>query len=146
MKKTTVPYGSKDGEREGRIEIPHSLLPILNVMRHHIAELARDNHALRYTLGLTPSSVVGSEGDIATSSKVTLDGPSAEASSAPPARPVVDLEAVVRRVRALVKENEELGEMVMEAGKGSEEEYERAMEGASYYSLSSRSIEVDIGR
>jgi hypothetical protein len=90
--------------------------------------------------------VVGSEGDIATSSKGTLDGPSAEASSAPPARPVVDLEAVVRRVRALVKENEELGEMVMEAGKGSEEEYERAMEGASFYSLSSRSIEVDIGR
>jgi hypothetical protein len=115
-------------------------------MRHHIAELARDNHALRYTLGLAPSSVVVSEGNIAASSKITLDGPSAEASSAPPVRPVVDLETVVRRVRALVKENEELGDMVMEAGKGSEEEYERAMEGASFYSSSSRSIEVDIGR
>jgi hypothetical protein len=118
---TTIPVPPVPAPTEEKIEIPQSLLPILGVMRHHISELTRDNHAMRYTFGLDSSAV-------ASSSKVTLDGTSPIASKE--RLEGVDLKAVVERVRALVKENEELGEMVIEAGKGGDtEEWERALEG-----------------
>lgn len=44
-------------------------------------------------------------------------------------RPVVDLEAVVSRVKDLLRENEELGEMVIEAGKVDTRDWETALEG-----------------
>jgi hypothetical protein len=105
---------------DSRIEVPQALLPILNVMRHHISELARDNHALRYTLGLT----TGDE-NTATSSKVTLDTPQIGTTAG------VDLEEVVKRVRGLIVENEELGDMVLEAGKAGTEEWEQTLSGVS---------------
>jgi hypothetical protein len=115
---TTVPVPPAPPEE--KIEIPHTLLPILDVMRHHISELTRDNQAMRYTFGL----------DSASSSNVTLDG-------LLPVEPRisdkqgVDLKAVVERVRTLVKENEELGDMVLEAGRVDTAEWERALEGKS---------------
>jgi len=120
---TTVPVPPASSETEEKIEIPHALLPILNVMRHHISELTRDNQAMRYTFGL----------DSASSSNITLDG---HLPTNPP--PIserkgqmegVDLKAVVDRVRALVKENEELGDMVLESGRVDTAEWERALEG-----------------
>jgi hypothetical protein len=43
----------------------------------------------------------------------------------------IDLEKVVRRVKAIMLENEELGDMVLEVGKheGLNEEWEKALEG-----------------
>jgi hypothetical protein len=113
---TTVPV--PPGPPEEKIEIPHALLPILDVMRHHISELTRDNQAMRYTFGL----------DSASSSNVTLDGhlPVGPRISD---KQGVDLKAVVDRVRALVKENEELGDMVLQAGRVDTAEWERALEG-----------------
>jgi hypothetical protein len=87
-------------------------------MRHHISELTRDNQAMRYTFGL----------DSATSSNVTLDG-HLPVESRISDKQGVDLKAVVDRVRALVKENEELGDMVLEAGRVDTAEWERALEG-----------------
>jgi hypothetical protein len=115
---TTVPVPTSSPQE--MIEIPHALLPILDVMRHHISELTRDNQAMRYTFGL----------DSATSSNVTLDGhlPVGPRISD---KQGVDLKAVVERVRALVKENEELGDMVLEAGRVDTAEWERALEGMS---------------
>jgi len=118
---TTVPV--PPATSEGKIEIPHALLPLLDVMRHHISELTRDNQAMRYTSGLYSAS----------SSNVTLDG---HLPTKPPPMSErkgqmegVDLKAVVDRVRALVKENEELGDMVFEAGRVDTAEWERALEG-----------------
>jgi hypothetical protein len=113
---TTVPAPPTPPEE--KIEIPHALLPILDVMRHHISELTRDNQAMRYTFGL----------DSASSSNVTLDGhlPVEPRISE---RQGLDLKAVVERVRALVQENEELGDMVLEAGRIDTAEWERALEG-----------------
>jgi hypothetical protein len=113
---TTVPVPPAPPEE--KIEVANALLPILNVMRHHISELTRDNQAMRYTFGL----------DSASSSNVTLDGHV-------PVEPRisdkqgVDLKAVVERVRTLVKENEELGDKVLEAGRVDTAEWERALEG-----------------
>jgi hypothetical protein len=118
---TTIPVpvplaSTSTSTSDEKIEIPHALLPVLDVMRHHISELTRDNQAMRFTFGLESSS-------IATSSKITLDSP----------HPVVhnglDLNAVVKRVRELVRENEELGDLVLEAGKIDIEEWELALEG-----------------
>jgi hypothetical protein len=114
---TTIPV-SPTGQSEEKIEIPHALLPILDVMRHHISELTRDNQAMRYTFGL----------DSASSSRVTLDG-HLPVEPRMLERQGLDLKAVVDRVRALVKENEELGDMVLEAGRVDTEEWERALEG-----------------
>lgn len=116
---TTVPVPTVPGIEE-KIEIPHALLPILDVMRHHISELTRDNQAMRYTFGLD---------SVATGSKVTLDGTPEPASSVAGRREGLDLKAVVDRVRTLIKENEELGDMVLEAGRVDTEEWERALEG-----------------
>lgn len=92
-------------------------------MRHHISELTRDNQAMRYTFGL--------DLPIATSSKVTLDSSVDSSTTAHTGEKRLDLKAVVERVRALVKENEELGDMVLEAGRVDTEEWEQALEGKS---------------
>jgi hypothetical protein len=129
-----VPALSKEGSDDrgqAKIEIPHALLPILDVMRHHISELTRDNQAMRYTFGLGLQSEHGS--GIASSSKMTLDFPAiiAEEQGSSSRRAGVDLQAVVERVKTLIKENEELGEMVLEVGRVDTEEWERALEGGS---------------
>jgi len=122
---TTVPVPPAPSEE--KIDIPHALLLILDVMRHHISEITRDNQAMRYTFGL----------DSASSSNITLDGhlpvnppPISEKKGQMEG---VDLKAVVDRVRALVKENEELGDMVLEAGRVDTAEWERALEGKLHY-------------
>lgn len=93
---------------------------MLGVLRHHISELTRDNQALRYTLGLGSSS----------SSKPGLDNDDSSEGKGK-ARSTgstgVDLEAVLQRVKMLIKENDEMGDMVIEAGQASTEEWERAL-------------------
>jgi hypothetical protein len=112
---TTVPAPS--GPPEEKIEIPQALLPILDVMRHHISELTRDNEAMRYTFGLdSTASNVNSDGHLPVEPRISE-------------KQGLDLKAVVDRVRALVKENEELGDMVIEAGRVDTAEWERALEG-----------------
>ena len=128
---TTIPVPSA-GTSEEKIEIPHALLPVLDVMRHHISELARDNQAMRYTFGLD---------SVATTSKITVDSSQPAPLSTSPAgggREGLDLKAVVDRVRALVKENEELGDLLLEAGRVDTEEWERTLAGKPFceaYSL-----------
>jgi hypothetical protein len=96
-----------------QITIPPELLPTLSLLRHHISELTGDNEALRYTfLGESPAS----------SSKVTLDAPMSIESG-------LDLQVVVKRVKEVMRENEELGEMILEAGRGRGEEWQRAIDG-----------------
>jgi hypothetical protein len=112
---TTIPVpvplaSTSTSTSDEKIEIPHALLPVLDVMRHHISELTRDNQAMRFTFGLESSS-------IATSSKITLDSP----------HPVVhnglDLNAVVKRVRELVRRMRswgiwcwKLGRLILKSG------------------------------
>lgn len=135
-----VPAQAPEAQASGEVVIPHELLPILSVLRDHISELTRDNQALRYTFGLE-SSPSSASGPIASSSKVKLDpslstptaggarGPEGGESVPPKGIPGLDLEAVVTRVKELVRENDELGNMVIELGRGSTEEYESALEG-----------------
>jgi len=111
----TVPV--PPGQQEEKIEIPHALLPILDVMRHHISELTRDNQSMRYTFGLdSTTSGVASDVHLPTEPRIAE-------------KQGLDLKAVLNRVRALVKENEELGDMVLEAGRVDTAEWERALEG-----------------
>lgn len=103
---------------------------MLSALRHHITELTADNRAMRYTFGLG----AGSGAPVASSSKIAPDAndegyQGSKAVSRPRQPGEVDLEAVVQRVKALVQENEELGDMVVEAGKASTEEWERTLEG-----------------
>ena len=100
---------------------------MLGVLRHHIAELTRDNQALRYTLGLGSASSSGAT--LAPDSEPSAaegDRGKGKAKSVPTGTGV-DLEAVVQRVKMLIKENEELGDLVVEVGQGSAEEWERAL-------------------
>ena len=105
------------------VTIPHELLPTLSLLRSHIAELSRDNEALRYTfLG----------GPVASSSKVTADTPStapSAASTSPGGPQGLDLRSIAARVKELLRENEELGEMVLEVGRGRAEEWQKALDG-----------------
>ena len=87
------------------------IIPVLDLLRNHIAILTRDNEALRYTFV---------ESSKASSSKTDQD----------PAQGV-DLEEVVSRVKALVRENEELEQIVLEAGRESTDEYRAALDGES---------------
>ena len=87
------------------------IIPVLDLLRNHIAILTRDNEALRYTFV---------ESSKASSSKTDQD----------PAQGV-DLEEVVSRVKALVQENEELEQIVLEAGRESTDEYRAALDGES---------------
>ena len=132
------------GDSSDLITIPHVLLPTLSLLRSHITALTRDNDALRYTF-LGQASPNTSLQPVASSSKVTLDVPMTPSSSIAPLPvpqvfgrierygPVsdVDLEAVVGRVRELLKENEELGEMMLQAGKTGGREWQQLVDGKS---------------
>lgn len=118
---TTMPVSVPESSTQTPqlITIPHELLPTLHILRSHITELTRDNEALRYTfLG----------GPTASPSKVTLDTPST-AQAAMEGVQGLDLRVVLGRVKELIKENEELGEMVLEAGRGSSKEWQKALDG-----------------
>ncbi|RXK37959.1 hypothetical protein M231_04745 [Tremella mesenterica] len=169
-----------------RIHIPHDLFPVLNLLRKHIAELTRDNEALRRTfigipnqrmnnidvknsqvgesstrpkgnmnitspklvgLGMTPTTPFiptrGPAGltDIKLEMESTTDyGRPEEMSTRGKGKGMeeevkgrmeygtIDLNVVVERVKSLLKENDELGEMVLELGKIGKEEWEKALE------------------
>ncbi|WWD20336.1 hypothetical protein CI109_104812 [Kwoniella shandongensis] len=184
-----IPASTTSSANTEPIEIPPALLPLLAALRTHIAELTRDNQALRFTFlghsaprrregpirtgsGLTPvvatsttvaiappaqvASMKSPAGGIASSSKMTLDVPmtpslsddsklspttttstgaptgagSGEMATTTTASSFrgVDLDKVVERVKELVLENEELGEMVLEAGRAGNEAWEKALE------------------
>ena len=75
-------------------------------------------------------------GSVASSSNVTLDTSSTTTGEfIPGGVQGVDLGAVLARVKELIRENEELGDMVLEAGRESKDEWQNALEGE----LSSRS-------
>ncbi|KAK4686609.1 hypothetical protein P7C73_g3509, partial [Tremellales sp. Uapishka_1] len=147
------------GESSGMpITIPNELLPVLSLLRRHIADLTRDNEALRYTfLGLPtrgslsqamppPNIPVPSPIPTASSDALKLESPNINSPSitlSPPEAAVpssahqsegggvarrTDLVKVLDRVRELIRENEELGNMVLQAGRGGHEEYEKALE------------------
>jgi len=148
-----IPVPDRPPDRQQLITIPQELLPTLALLRSHIAELTRDNGALRYAfLGAKSGSDLVQQG--ASSSRMTLDTPMTglsmeiKGSPEPPSITIsdnlqeatesqqgVDLGAVLLRVRELLRENEELGEMVLEAGKGGAEEWQQALEGKSRYHL-----------
>jgi hypothetical protein len=48
----------------------------------------------------------------------------------------LDLKAVVKRVKDVMRENEELGEMILQAGKGRSEEWQGAIDGECAYHTS----------
>lgn len=141
---TTIPAprsnaAQVDVDAGAEIQIPRELVPIFSVLRQHISELSKDNQALRYTFGLdspppppssSPSHLTDANinAPIASSSKTTEGGP---VTSKRVDIPGLDLEAVVGRVKELVRENEELGNMVIELGRASTEEWELALEGES---------------
>lgn len=138
----------------GPITIPHDLLPTLQLLKSHISDLTRENAALRYTFigepTAGPSRVTGTGASPLSPSAtaVPVSDPLAsldQASISELNRSVagapgetlraqgVDVEKVLTRVKALMLENEELGEMVLEAGRrsGAKEEWQKALEGES---------------
>lgn len=103
-----------------QITIPNELLPTLSLLRNHIYHLTRDNEALRNTFigNPSPSTTADSKNPDTTTKPIeSIKGHG------------LDLEAVLGRVKELIKENEELGEMVIELGRSSTEEWEKALEG-----------------
>lgn len=62
---------------------------------------------------------------------MTLDDLSQEEQLVPGGVQGVDLAKVVERVKELLRENEELGEMILEAGKSGAAEYEKTLDGES---------------
>jgi hypothetical protein len=109
------PSASHPQEEHG-LSIPPELLPTLSILRSHITTLTRDNEALRCTfLGrpciADPLDTLGEAG------KPKVDG--------------VNLEDVLIRVRELVRENEELGDMVLHAGHADVDALEQALNGES---------------
>nr|XP_019009306.1 uncharacterized protein I206_05954 [Kwoniella pini CBS 10737]OCF48087.1 hypothetical protein I206_05954 [Kwoniella pini CBS 10737] len=178
---STIPVPSKtDTVSDGPIEIHTSLIPVLAILRQHIAELTKDNQALRYTflgsekpnrgsIKTTQNPIIASPLPVpstntnvpisATSSKTTLDvdmvpsptpafspniavpGPSNSAVSVSGSIPPtaievdrrniqVDLEKVLDRVKTLIQENDELGEMILESGRKDDlqDQWEKTME------------------
>ena len=128
--------------------ISNELMPVLALLRSHISTLTRDNEALRYTfLGKSPKTTDlpnPTSTPLASSSKVTLDvamtprnepdllpTETAEAVHHGVTRDIgqLDLEAVVGRVKELIRENEELGDMLLEVGRTNVSEWERALAG-----------------
>ncbi|BEI81706.1 hypothetical protein CcaverHIS002_0208660 [Cutaneotrichosporon cavernicola] len=128
------------------IYVPPALIPVLSLLRDHIQELARDSAALRYTfLGpnrLSPGSSIATT-PLSVDSPQTADpttlplalpvpstglGPPRSVSVAPTEPASVDLAAVVERVRTLILENDELGDMVAEAGRVDGEEWLRTLD------------------
>ncbi|CAD6565405.1 MAG: hypothetical protein TREMPRED_001161 [Tremellales sp. Tagirdzhanova-0007] len=118
---TTIPVPSQSTSSAPLFTIPHELLPTLSILRQHISELTRDNEALRFTF-------MGG-GSVASSSNVTLDTSSTTTGEfIPGGVQGVDLGAVLARVKELIRENEELGDMVLEAGRESKDEWQNALE------------------
>ncbi|KIR31651.1 hypothetical protein I352_05986 [Cryptococcus deuterogattii MMRL2647] len=143
------------------IEIPAPLLPLLGVLRTHIAELTRDNYALRYTfmgqalprqgsitqtatpvfsptLSLPPQEnnvdveMVATTGDSGPSTVGHAPPSGSGAGQIGVGAGGLDLERVVERVKQLVSENEELGEMLLQLGqRGDEEEWKKSLDGSS---------------
>lgn len=115
------------------LTIPPPLVPVLALLRDHITNLTRDNEALRYTfLGSSRTSTSTSTSTSISPnpsepienhrlSKIAVGG-SAE----------VDLREVLKRVKELVRENEELGEMVLEAGRNRKEDWQRSLDRESH--------------
>ncbi|GMK55088.1 hypothetical protein CspeluHIS016_0201440 [Cutaneotrichosporon spelunceum] len=144
---TTIPVPDLVSDSAEPIHVPPALIPVLSLVRDHIQELARDNAALRYTF-LGPNRV--SPGSSIATTPLSVDSPqTADASTLPLALPVpsaglgppssvsvgpteassgLDLAAVVERVRTLILENDELGDMVAEAGRVDGEEWLRTLD------------------
>ncbi|WVF68268.1 hypothetical protein IAT40_003033 [Kwoniella sp. CBS 6097] len=151
------------------IEIPHSLIPVLAVLRNHIQELTRDNQALRSTfLGPNPPSrgsiktaqtpfvssplpvpapvavpdtiAPGASADVvmdvlpSTATSHLMPPPATTTGSVPGGGETaatiaqsIDLEKVLDRVKELIRENEELGELVVKVGQRDDSAWERAL-------------------
>lgn len=125
------------------ISIPPALVPVLALLRQHIRELTRENSALRYTfLG----SHTPARQEVISLSVGTTPPTTGDASPATPLEPAsagrtpltdkspastapeVDLEAVLTRVKTLMLENDELGDLIAETGQASSEEWLNALE------------------
>lgn len=134
-------------------------MPVFAVLRQHIHELTRENAALRYTLlgtsarpdiatssRVTLDAVVSPASSMATTPLPTESPPigievtpptdsAAQLPNPPPVprpgpiEPDVDLAAVVARVKTLMLENDELGDMVAEAGRADGEEWAKTLDG-----------------
>lgn len=120
----------------GPINIPHDILPVLSILRKHIAELSHENAALRYVFlgGPIPGSARSS------ASAAEAVGPGEESGLGTVLERVeiegaqnVKLEQIVTRVKELVRENEELGELVLTLGRTSPEVWQQALDGTSLY-------------
>lgn len=110
-------------DQEELLTIPPPLVPVLALLRNHITNLTRDNEALRYTFLGPPirsnSTSPEASGHIGGSSwSRNKDGDERG----------VDLEEVLHRVKDLVRENEELGEMVLEAGRTKEGDWQKTLD------------------
>lgn len=109
---------------------------MLAMLQQHIADLTRDNETLRY-LFYGESRLQQAESSL---SKVSLQSPDAAADADTDADHEVghrrdatrdiDLDGLLSRVKEVMRENEELGELLLEAGeRGSVQQWERALEG-----------------
>ncbi|RSH76701.1 uncharacterized protein EHS24_005449 [Apiotrichum porosum] len=154
---TTIAAPSTEDEPP-TIHVPHELVPVFAVLRQHIHELTRENAALRYTLlgtsarpdiatssRVTLDAVVSPASSMATTPLPTESPPigievtpptdsAAQLPNPPPVprpgpiEPDVDLAAVVARVKTLMLENDELGDMVAEAGRADGEEWAKTLD------------------
>ncbi|EJT52547.1 hypothetical protein A1Q1_03679 [Trichosporon asahii var. asahii CBS 2479] len=134
---------SSAGDENAPISIPPALVPVLALLRQHIRELTRENSALRYTflgshtparqevISLSVGATPPTTGDV--SPATPLEPMSAGRTplmdhKAVSTAPDVDLEAVLTRVKTLMLENEELGDLVAETGQASSDEWLKALE------------------
>jgi hypothetical protein len=123
-------------------------MPTLSLLRQHISRLTEDNIALRSLfLGRAesnPAFASSVESTAASTSRMTLEpqpvaAPGTLAGSASSTTDVaataskvegVDLEKVLARFKEVLRDNEELGEMVLELGRsGRTDEWEQALQG-----------------
>lgn len=142
MKELERPNSSA-GDENAPISIPPALVPVLALLRQHIRELTRENSALRYTflgshtparqevISLSVGATPPTTGDV--SPATPLEPMSAGRTplmdhKAVSTAPDVDLEAVLTRVKTLMLENEELGDLVAETGQASSDEWLKALE------------------
>lgn len=104
--------------------IPPQLVATLDLLTEHIAELTRDNEALRNTF-------LPHYRDAAAAGSAEPGHPrAADEAVKSSTSNGVDLEAVLQYVKELIRENEELGEMLAEAGRTDKSEWQIALDGA----------------
>lgn len=144
---------SSASSKSATITIPHDILPVLAILRRHIADLTRDNAALRYVFlgGPAPRASSGPKGTASGSDAMDTEG-TANANTESSGMELdkaeleridisgaqgVNLEQIVVRVKELVRENEELGELVMTLGQASPVVWQQALDG---WSISLRSF------